>query len=227
MELKNLVENYQLNPGVLKAMAEIEVLATVGPSASGKTTLMNELAKTDTRFDMVVDETTREPRPEEVPGRDFIFISMDKALEDIKAGNLVQAALGPNGDVYCSRPSSYMKSTVGLIALVPAAVRQFRRLPIKSFKAAFIVPATFDSWLGWLDAKAQASGWDEAKRAGRLAEAKASYKFALGDSEMKFVLNDEISKAVSRLAQAAGGNPDDAVLARQTAEANYQKLLKL
>ena len=142
-------------------------------------------------------------------------------------GELVQVALGPNGDFYCTRADSYPEKGVGLLALVPAAVRGFRRLPIKKFHTAFIVPASYELWQSWLKKQAEASGWDEAKLAGRLAEAEQSYKFALADEQMRFVLNDDVGKAAERLRQVGlGQTPDDEAEARQTAEENYQKLLE-
>ncbi len=224
-ELARLVASYKPSDQVLTAMGQIKVLATVGPSASGKTTVMKALLKQSTDFGFILDETTRSARPGEKDGIDWLFRSVDEVVADARRGELVQLAIGPNGDLYATRLSSYPSNKTGLIGLVPAAVEEFRRLPFDKFGAAFIVPDSYEKWRAWLAKHAKDSGWTDEKLAGRLAEAKQSYEFALGDKEMRFVLNDEAEKAAQRLQQVSLSQaPADEARARAIAEANYQKL---
>lgn len=227
-ELRTLVASYRPGPKVLRDMANIQVLGTVGPSASGKTTLMKALVAKSPKVKFILDETSRAPRPEEVNGVDFLFRTKDEILQDVKDGELVQVALGPNGDLYATRISSYPKEGIGVVALVPPAVREFHKLPIKSFQAAFIVPETYDKWQQWLAKQAKAGSWSREKLRSRLAEAKQSYEFALNNSNTRFILNDTIELAAKRLKQVAHGHiPDNESQARAAAEQNYQQLLKL
>ncbi len=227
-ELKKLVASYKPSPQVLKAMAGISVLGTVGPSASGKTTLMKAQVKTSPKVKFILDETSRTRRPNEVNGVDFLFRTKEEIIDDLKNGELVQAAIGPNGDLYCTRPSSYPIGVAGVIALVPWAVKEFRRLPIKSLKTAFIVPKSFEIWQEWLAKQAKIGSWSQEKLQGRLAEAKQSFDFALGDKDIHFVLNDNIDEAVRRLEQVAIGQPpDEEQQARTVAKESYAKLLEL
>ncbi len=223
-QLKQAVANYQPNSQVLQAMRRIKILATVGTSASGKTTIMNKLTELSSDFKLVLDETSRQPRPNERPGVDFLFRKRDEIVVDLQAGALVQVAIGPNGDLYCTRPSSFPE-VVSLMPLVPAAVMEFRDLPVAEFKAAFIVPADYNQWRLWLDKQAKESQWTPDQITARLAEAKKSYEYAAAHQELHFVLNDDITKAAQRLWQVSKGEiPDSEDVARQTATANYQKL---
>lgn len=227
-ELRTLVSSYKPSPKILLAMANIQVLGVVGPSASGKTTIMKTLVAKSPSVKFILDETSRAPRPGEVGGVDFLFRTKEEILEDLKNGELVQVALGPNGDLYCTRLSSYPSDTAGVIAFVPAAVKEFRQLPIKSFQAAFIVPYNFKAWQQWLAKQAKAGSWSEEKLQSRLAEAKESYEFAMADKDIHFVLNDNIERAGKRLAQiAAGETPADEQKAKHAANINYSKLLQL
>lgn len=225
-ELKKLVDSYRPSPQTLEAMAEVRLLATVGPSASGKTTIMKALAAADPQFKLVVGETTRPLRRGEKEGEDFITRSQNEVIDDLKAGLLTQVVIGPSGDyLHCTHVSNFPTDGIGLFPLIPQGVRQFRALGLKSFAAAFIVPADFRAWRSRLDRQAEISGWSTEQFAGRLAEAKKSYEFALNDKEMSFILNDDIEKAAGRLRQVGHGQePDDEAKARQICEDNYHKL---
>lgn len=224
-KLAQRVASYKPNTRVLAAMRQIKILGTVGPSASGKTSVMKALLKLSSDFALIVDETTRAPRPGEKSGGEWLFRTVEEVLDDLKKGELVQVAIGPNGDLYCTRLSSYPAGKTGLIPLVPVAAEEFRRLPIGSFITTFIVPESYERWQQWFTRQAQVSAWDKAKKQQRLNEAKDSYKFALTDSKMHFVLNDEVEKAAQRLLQVAQGEElDNEAQAREIAEANYQKL---
>lgn len=226
--LKKLIDDYQPSRETIKAMSQVSLLATVGPSASGKTTIMRALAASDQQFKVVVGETSRPLRPGETERADMMVRSRDEIIADLKAGNLTQAVIGPSGDLYCTHINNFPRQGIGLFPLVPLGVRQFRSLPLKFFTAAFIVPSDFELWQGWLDRQQQVSGWTAEQRAGRVAEAKTSYEFALNDKEIRFILNDDIQRAARRLAQVGHGRaPDDEDLARQTAEGNYNRLGKI
>ena len=46
------------------------------PSGAGKTTLVNLLSKHD-NFEVSISHTTRQPRPGEVPNKDYYFVNDD------------------------------------------------------------------------------------------------------------------------------------------------------
>ncbi len=226
-QLQNLVDNYQPSLLVLQAISQIRLLATVGPSGSGKTVIAQALNRSESEIRLVVGETTRQPRYGERPDIDYVFRSKDEILSDLKNGELVDVIIGPNGDLYATRISSFPPSDTSVMALVPAGVRKFRKLPLKFFKAAFIVPDSFEHWQDWLKKQSEVSQWTAEQMKGRLEEAKISHEFALSDPEVVFVLNDTIDMAAHRLLQVAKDqNPDDQDLARKTAEDNYHKLLE-
>ena len=55
-----------------------EVFVITAPSGTGKTTLLKELMAADTRLRFSISYTTRPPRPGEVPGRDYFFVSPEE-----------------------------------------------------------------------------------------------------------------------------------------------------
>ena len=54
------------------------------PSGVGKTTLTKKLAENNTQFAISVSHTTRKPRPSEIDGKDYHFISIEKFKSLIK-----------------------------------------------------------------------------------------------------------------------------------------------
>jgi guanylate kinase len=67
----------------MSAMTGIEIhrrglmLVLSSPSGAGKTTLSRRLLESDTEIDMSVSATTRKPRPGEVNGKDYYFLSTE------------------------------------------------------------------------------------------------------------------------------------------------------
>lgn len=62
------------------------------PSGAGKTTISRALLESDPEITMSVSCTTRPPRPGEVDGRDYYFVSKDKFKEMINKGEFLEHA---------------------------------------------------------------------------------------------------------------------------------------
>ncbi|HEX3912209.1 MAG TPA: guanylate kinase [Steroidobacteraceae bacterium] len=56
------------------------------PSGAGKTSLVKALMQREPRIQFSVSYTTREPRPNEIPGRDYHFVSMAR-FQEMSANN--------------------------------------------------------------------------------------------------------------------------------------------
>ena len=48
------------------------------PSGTGKTTLAKKIAKSNTNFSISISHTTRKPRPNEINGKDYHFVSTEE-----------------------------------------------------------------------------------------------------------------------------------------------------
>ena len=82
---------------------EGKVIVVVGPSGSGKTTLVREFFGTP---NTLTSFTTREPRPGEIPGKDYYFVSHEDVDAIRDAGDLLEY-VEYNGNRY-----GYTKSEV-------------------------------------------------------------------------------------------------------------------
>jgi guanylate kinase len=62
------------------------------PSGAGKTSLVKALMEREPRVRFSVSYTTRKPRPNEIPGRDYHFVTMERFAEMIAHGEFLEHA---------------------------------------------------------------------------------------------------------------------------------------
>ena len=71
--------------------AEGKMLVISGPSGCGKSTLCDQLLQ-DPRVVFSISATTREPRPGEQHGSDYLFVSKEEFRAHIEAGEFIEYA---------------------------------------------------------------------------------------------------------------------------------------
>ena len=62
------------------------------PSGTGKTTLAKKIAENNTNFSISISHTTRKPRPNEINGKDYYFVSTIEFEDLIKKNNFFEYA---------------------------------------------------------------------------------------------------------------------------------------
>jgi guanylate kinase len=62
------------------------------PSGTGKTTLTKKLAENNKNFAISISHTTRKPRPNEINGKDYYFVSKKKFKDLLKENNFFEYA---------------------------------------------------------------------------------------------------------------------------------------
>jgi guanylate kinase len=67
-----------------------EIFVITAPSGTGKTTLLKALLAADPRLRFSISFTTRPPRPGEIPGRDYFFVSPEEFQRLKEQGDLVE-----------------------------------------------------------------------------------------------------------------------------------------
>ena len=84
-----------------------KLLVISGLSAAGKGTIAKELLSNNENFVLSISATTREKRKNEVDGKDYFFVSVDKFEEMIKNNNLLEYAKYVNN--YYGTPKDYVE----------------------------------------------------------------------------------------------------------------------
>ena len=62
------------------------------PSGTGKTTLVKKIVESNTNFSISISHTTRKPRPNEINGKDYYFVSTIEFEDLIKKNNFYEYA---------------------------------------------------------------------------------------------------------------------------------------
>jgi guanylate kinase len=190
-KLQELIPYYRPNPAVKSQLSEIIMLAVVGPTSVGKTTLIES-----TGLPMIVSDASRAPRRGEIDGVDNFFRSdFDAVIREIEAGEYVQIAFGSEGDFKGTKISRYPQSGVVAMPVTSAALPVFYSLGFKKVIPAYIVPPSFDEWRRRMQARRSQES-DELFM-NRLKEAARSLTDALNDDRYKFVINDDLNTAKS------------------------------
>ena len=86
------------------------MLVLSSPSGAGKTTLSKKIQQSDNSFEISVSHTTRSPRPNEVDGIDYHFVTKEKFLKLLKLGMFYEHA-EIFGNYYGTSKSSIEKIT--------------------------------------------------------------------------------------------------------------------
>ena len=73
-------------------MPQGRLYVVAAPSGAGKTSLVKALMEREPRIQFSVSYTTRKPRPNEIPGRDYHFVSHERFQEMIANGEFLEYA---------------------------------------------------------------------------------------------------------------------------------------
>lgn len=125
------------------------VVVISGPSGSGKSTVVNALCKADETLRLAVSATTRTPRPREVDGVDYHFLSKSEFEELIQdEGFLEWAEYGGNfyGTLMSEIALAQQARKASVLEIeVQGALQARQRLGNETVRSLliFIVPASF------------------------------------------------------------------------------------
>jgi guanylate kinase len=189
---EKLVETYR-PPDLSKQLGAKTMVAVVGPSSVGKTSLIQEIvSKNPDDFHAVQTLTTRPPTPRDNNGSMRYLPhnqeGFDQLLSKMEQGELVQAKVhDTTGYIYATELSDYPKP-YNLLATLATEVHKFRRLPFGYVATIGVAAKPVTAWRPWLlDRYTHASNPSELSK--RLTEARISLDWLLNDAETMWVEN--------------------------------------
>ncbi|MEO8157804.1 MAG: guanylate kinase [Betaproteobacteria bacterium] len=123
------------------------VFIVCAPSGAGKTSLVAELLRRDRGVRLSVSHTTRAPRPGEIDGRDYHFVSRPAFEAMIGRGDFLESA-EVHGNLYGTSQAWIDEQTAGDVDIVLEidwqGAQQVRRLIAQSI-GIFILPPSPDT----------------------------------------------------------------------------------
>lgn len=119
-----------------------QLIIVSGPSGCGKDTVVKEVLKTNKNTWLSISCTSRSPRPGEINGKDYYFLSKEEFIEKIDQGNFLEFAEYAGN--YYGTPKDVIESKleagidVILVIEIQGALKVKEKLPETVF--IFILP---------------------------------------------------------------------------------------
>lgn len=204
-DFESVLSDYQPSPEAKQLLQDIRLVLLVGPTSSGRNTIINELIKSD-HYHPVVSDTTRKPRTNngipEQNGREYWFREEEEVLQDLREGKFLEAAIIHGQQVSgISIRELQAAAQEGKVAIneieVVGADNIYEAKPDTTF--LFILPPSFDEWLVRMQARGTLPE-DEVRR--RLESAVNELTIGLDRDYYRFVVNNTFmhtAKAVDDL----------------------------
>lgn len=170
-----------------------------GPSGSGKTTIVHHLMQVFPTMQFSISATTRPPRPNEIHGKDYYFLTPDEFRARVDHGDFLEWE-----EVYTDRYYGTLKSEVERIlneehiALFDVDVEgglQIRKHFGRQLLDVFVMPPSVDDLHKRLVARATESEDSLRKRLSK-AEKEMQYAFQFNNVIVNSVLEDAKREAV-------------------------------
>jgi len=175
-----------------------KLLVLSGPSGCGKGTVLRALM--EGRSDMVfsVSATTRAPRPGEVDGREYYFVSRERFMEMVERGELLEHAEFVGNCYGTPKAPVLTQLEAGRHVLLDIEVQGAAQVKKAMPEAVlvFLAPPSLEE----LERRLRGRGTEtEEKIQGRLKT--AEYEMTLAGEYDYTVVNDEVARAAAEVAE--------------------------
>lgn len=189
------------------------------PSGAGKTSMVNALLDSNKQIALSISYTTRAPRPSEIDGKDYHFVSRDRFLQMAKHGDFLESA-EVYGNLYGTSQSWIKKELASgrdiLLEIDWQGAAQVRKLMPQAI-SIFILPPSLAS----LESRLKGRGQDSIEVIARRVQ--AAQEDISHAAEFDYVIiNDKLDEALRQLSAviASAGLRRDSQLARHASLIN-------
>ncbi|KAL5357623.1 P-loop containing nucleoside triphosphate hydrolase protein [Aspergillus floccosus] len=188
---------------------DLRPIVVSGPSGVGKGTLIQKLFDTHPgTFGFTVSHTTRKPRPGEVEGVAYFFVSPSEFSSLCAQGALVEHAYFSGNYYGTSKQTIEDQASKGLIVVLDIemqGIKQMKANPSIDARYVFIRPPSFEA----LEARLRARGTEtEEDLQKRLTQAQVELDYADSQGAYdKLIVNDNMDAAYRELEEFVFGPP--------------------
>jgi len=187
------------------------LVVLVGPSAVGKSTVVRCVRERLSDLLFSVSATTRAPRPGEVDGRDYYFVSAGEFDRMIEAGELLEWADIHGGLQRSGTPALPVEAALAagrpvLLEVDLNGSRSVRATMPEAFQV-FMAPPSWDELVARLTARGT-----EGPEAVRRRLETARVELAAKDEFDAVIVNDDVQRTCAELVSLLVGRPHDSVV---------------
>lgn len=178
---------------ILKPKGDKKLIVISAPSGAGKTTLANFIVSKYPKFKFSVSATTRLPRPNEVNGKDYYFLSKEEFEKLIYEGRLVEyeQLFGHYyGTLMSEVDNSLQKGQIVVFDIDVKGALSIRNMYPNESILIFIAPPTMEALIERLRNRATENSEQLAQRIER-----AKMEMSLMKEFDFIIVNDDLEKA--------------------------------
>lgn len=174
-----------------------KLIVLSGPSAVGKGTLAKHILNNYDGFHLSVSATTRAPRPGEVQGKSYFFISQGQFEKDVTSGEMLEWAVVHRQNLYGTPKTPVLRALEsGLNVILEIDVQGAKQVK-QAFPSAvliFVSPPSFDDLEMRMNSRGTESQEDRQRR---LETAKIELDEAANFDHL--VINDEVARCAQEV----------------------------
>ena len=179
-----------------------KLIILTGPSGVGKGTLMNEILNRYPELHYSVSATTRSPRPGEINGKNYNFISRSQFEQLVTQGEFLEWAEFAGNCYGTPREAVFNQIQAGKLVLLEielAGARQIRNT-FPSALSIFILPPSFAE----LEKRIRGRGQDSEEAISRRLQRAEEEIAAANEFDLK-IINDDFERALNEIEKAIFG----------------------
>lgn len=203
-QFKEVLGKYQPSSHAKKVLNNVELVAMMGLSGSGRNTIINELVKTG-KYHFVISDTTRPPRKNngimEQDGVEYFFRSEKDFLEDLQNGEFLEAAIIHDQQVSGISIRELENATdskeIAVADIQNDGVEAVLRVKPDAL-CIFILPPDFQTWQTRLGLRGEMSDIEKRRR----LESSLVELEAIRTVPYAVIVNDDLDGAVQKVRNA-------------------------
>jgi guanylate kinase len=170
-EFESILKDYRPSDASIRVLRSTKTVYMIGPTASGRNTLINELIKTG-KYRFILSNTTRPRRMLgdrlEHDGETYWHITEDQFLRGLQDGKYIEAAIIHGQQVSGGYIGEYQKAQDNNLVAITDMEGLYGPPVIHSYSPEalfiFILPPTFEEWITRLQNRGKMSSEELAKR---------------------------------------------------------------
>lgn len=211
-EFNTILNNYQFSDNAIKTLNSTNLVLLTAATATGRNTIINQLLRTN-EYHYIISDTTRKPRANngvmEQNGREYWFRSEEEVLNDLQAGEFLEAEVIHNQQVSGISIRELMTANASnKIAITDVDLGGILNITkVKpNTKAILILPPSFEEWQRRLKGRGIMPDEEYYRR---LETATRIFESCLKNKIFNIIINDDIENAVMSVHKLATKGQED------------------